>query len=32
LKLAESRREKELSRASTEAELAVVSVPLTVKP
>ena len=32
LKLAESRREKELSRATTENELAVVSVPLTVKP
>lgn len=32
LKLTESRREKELSRATTENELAVVSVPLTVKP
>ena len=32
LKLAESRREKELSRASTESELAVVSVPLTERP
>jgi hypothetical protein len=32
LKLSESRREKELSRAATENELAVVSVPLTVTP
>jgi hypothetical protein len=32
LKLIESRREKELSRAATENELAVVSVPLTVTP
>ncbi|MGC2739678.1 MAG: hypothetical protein WA274_17405 [Candidatus Acidiferrales bacterium] len=32
MKLIESRREKELSRAATENELAVVSVPLTVTP
>lgn len=32
LKLIESRREKELSRAATENELAVISVPLTVTP